>query len=110
MGTSALIVMMIAMMMMAEINRLNSERIPAYHQLDIRIDKKWFFEKWTFNVFFDVQNLYGYSIPGPPILDVVKDNSDNPVVDPNDPSRYQTTFLESDLGIFQPTLGVVVTF
>ncbi|MEM7654670.1 MAG: TonB-dependent receptor [Bacteroidota bacterium] len=93
-----------------DFNQLNSQRLGNYHQLDIRVDKKWFFEKWSLNLFFDLQNAYFYSIPGPDILDVVKADDDTPVVDPNDPSRYQTTFLQNDLGIFQPTLGIVVTY
>ncbi|MEO1450356.1 MAG: hypothetical protein AAFV07_12565 [Bacteroidota bacterium] len=91
-------------------NLLNTERIGAYHQLDMRVDKKWFFEKWSLNLFFDIQNVYGFSVPGPPILDVIRDDADQPLIDPNDPTRYQSRFLENDLGIFQPTLGVVVTY
>jgi hypothetical protein len=93
-----------------QISQLNSQRLNPYHQLDMRVDKKWFFDKWSFNLFFDIQNVYFLSIPGPSILDVVKDENDVPLVDPNDPSRYQTRFLENDLGIFQPTLGVIVTY
>lgn len=91
-------------------DQLNSERTRAYHQLDIRIDKKWFFDKWSFNLFFDMQNAYIYSIAGPPILDVVKNENGVPQVSTYDPSRYQTRFLENDLGIIQPTLGIVITY
>lgn len=90
--------------------RLNTERTAAYHQLDLRVDKKWFFKAWSLNLFFDIQNLYRLEIAGPPILDVLKDDNDRPISDPNDPSRYQVNFLENDLGIFQPTLGIVVTY
>ncbi len=93
-----------------DFNRLNTERLNTYHQLDVRIDKKWYFNTWSFNVFVDVQNLYAYSIPGPPILDVVKDENNIPLVDPVDPSRYQVRFLENNLSIFQPTLGIVITY
>ncbi|MEO0471452.1 MAG: TonB-dependent receptor [Bacteroidota bacterium] len=93
-----------------DFNLLNSQRIPAYHQLDFRIDKKWFFNKWSFNVFFDLQNAYGLEVPGPPFVDVVRDDNNQPVVDPNDPSRYQIRFIENGIGIFQPTLGIVVTY
>ncbi|MEM7370855.1 MAG: TonB-dependent receptor [Bacteroidota bacterium] len=91
-------------------DQLNSERTKAYHQLDIRIDKKWFFDKWSFNLYFDMQNAYVYSIAGPPILDVVKDEAGIPQVNTYDTSRYQTRFLENDLGIIQPTVGIVITY
>jgi hypothetical protein len=93
-----------------DFNRVNSERIGSFHQLDFRVDKKWFFNQWSLNLFFDFQNAYGYSIPGPPILNVVTDEDGVPQVNPNDPSRYQTYFLENAIGIIQPTLGIVVTY
>lgn len=91
-------------------NRLNSGRLAPYHQLDLRVDKKWFFDRWSLNLYFDMQNAYAYSIAGPATLNVELDENDAPVVDPNDPSRYKTYFIENSLGIFQPTLGIVVTY
>jgi TonB family protein len=37
---------------------LNSERIPEFHQLDLRIDKKWVFKSWMLRVYLDIQNIY----------------------------------------------------
>jgi TonB family protein len=34
------------------------DRLPAFHQLDVRIDKKWAFDHWLLNVYLDVQNVY----------------------------------------------------
>jgi len=97
-----------------DFRRLNSERIAAFSQLDARIDKKWFFKKWSFNLFIDVQNVYNSRIPGPPTLDVVRDEAGNPVplnIPGQDiPTRYQLNFLENNLGLVQPTLGIVVTY
>ncbi|MBW2458939.1 MAG: hypothetical protein JRI68_30855, partial [Deltaproteobacteria bacterium] len=36
----------------------NSERLPMFHQLDIRIDKAWPFEAWKLSTYLDVQNVY----------------------------------------------------
>jgi hypothetical protein len=91
-------------------SRLNSDRIPNFHQLDVRVDKKWFFQKWSLNLFLDIQNVYNKVVPGPPILDVVRDENSNYLIDPNDPSRYQTYLIENDLGLLQPTVGIVVTY
>jgi TonB family protein len=33
-------------------------RAPAFHQLDIRIDKRWVFDEWYFEAYLDVQNVY----------------------------------------------------
>ena len=91
-------------------NLLNTERIDPFHQLDLRIDKKWFYKKWSLNLYLDIQNTYGYQVPGPPILDVSRDDADNLISDPNDPSRYQTYFIEDNLGNIQPTIGIVITY
>lgn len=34
------------------------DRLPPFHQLDVRIDKKWAFDHWLLNVYLDVQNVY----------------------------------------------------
>jgi hypothetical protein len=32
--------------------------LPAFHQLDIRIDKRWKFQDWTLGAYLDVINAY----------------------------------------------------
>ncbi|MCP3137233.1 TonB-dependent receptor [Pyxidicoccus xibeiensis] len=36
----------------------NSERLPAFHQLDVRVDKTWVYERWSLNLFLDLTNAY----------------------------------------------------
>lgn len=38
-----------------ELNRL---RYPAYHRLDVRLDRRFLFNSWTLVVFFDLVNVY----------------------------------------------------
>ena len=38
--------------------RVNTLRNPLFHQLDIRIQKKWIFEGWRLAVFLDIRNAY----------------------------------------------------
>lgn len=35
------------------------ERLPVFHQLDLRIDKTWFFKNLSMVTYIDVQNIYG---------------------------------------------------
>jgi len=42
-----------------EYDLLNTERNGAFHQVDLRLDRKWFFDQWSLDVFMDVQNLTG---------------------------------------------------
>lgn len=41
----------------------NSERLPPFHQLDLRIDKTWIFNNWMFTAYLDVQNAYNHANP-----------------------------------------------
>lgn len=88
--------------------RLNSLRTGSAHNLDVRIDKKWFFQKWSLNLYLDIQNVYNFQADLAPFLDVVRDDQGNPVLDPNDPSRYQVRTIANPTGTILPTIGVVI--
>jgi hypothetical protein len=89
-------------------SRLNSERIDAFHQLDIRVDKKWFFENWNLNLFLDIQNVYNRETPLQPILDVQRDEAGNPIEDPANPGSYVPRFVNSSNGRILPSIGIIV--
>lgn len=89
---------------------VNSERLPLTHAMDIRIDKKWFFKKWSLNAYLDIQNLYGFEAVLPSYLSVVKDANGNPVTDPNNSSAYLTTKLPNTSGSLIPSIGIMIDF
>lgn len=35
-----------------------SERLPMFHQLDMRLDRRWQMKSWQFSIYLDVQNVY----------------------------------------------------
>ena len=35
-----------------------SERLPLFHQLDLRVDRVWKFKRWKFSAYLDLQNVY----------------------------------------------------
>ena len=41
----------------------NCSRLPLFHQLDLRLDKKFVFDSWLLNVYVDVQNAYNHGNP-----------------------------------------------
>lgn len=47
-------------------SRLNSLRLGNFSQLDLRIDKKWNFRRFTLDVFLDIQNALNTVNPAPP--------------------------------------------
>ncbi len=38
--------------------RVNSDRLPAFHQLDLRVDKNWIFKRLKAGLYLDVLNAY----------------------------------------------------
>jgi hypothetical protein len=42
-------------------------RLPAYHALDLRIDKEWTFRRGYLKLYLDVQDVYGRRVPEPAI-------------------------------------------
>jgi hypothetical protein len=87
---------------------VNSERISIYHQLDVRVDKKWYFKKWTLDVFLDIQNIYNRATQTKPALDVQRDAAGNPIVDPNNASLYLPKVIPQNNGFLQPAIGIIV--
>jgi hypothetical protein len=90
--------------------RLNSERTKAVHQMDMRIDKKWFFNRWNLNLYLDIVNLYNFAVEDRPNLTVVRNSEGQAVEDPEDATRYQLKYLENKIGNLIPSIGLVVAF
>jgi hypothetical protein len=42
---------------------LGSVRSANFHQLDVRMEKLWTFEKWRLSAYLDIQNIYNASNP-----------------------------------------------
>ncbi len=42
------------------IDAFNSVRFGPFHSLDLRVDKKWFFNDWTLITYVDIQNIYNH--------------------------------------------------
>ena len=89
-------------------SQLNQQRAGNYQQLDVRVDKKWYNKRWTLDLYFDIQNVYGYLTPLKPILDVQRDALGNPVVDPNNASQYLPNFIPNTNGTVLPSVGIIV--
>lgn len=89
-------------------SRLNQNRLGNFQQLDVRVDKKFFFNKFNLNLYFDVQNIFGTSVAGQPNLDVNLDDSGNPIV--RDNGLYDYSLLSNSLGTTLPSLGIILEF
>ena len=91
--------------------QVNSQRLDAFTQLDLRLDKTYSHKGWSLSWFLDLQNLASGDIPLMPYLTVVRDpDTKAPLLDPNDPTRYQMQLLRSDTGRTLPTIGMILEF
>ena len=85
-------------------DRLGSEKLDAFNQLDIRIDKKWFYKKIALDFFIEIQNALANANPQPPTYGLSRDTSGMPV---NPRSLFQIPLEE---GSVIPSFGVVIDF
>lgn len=88
---------------------LNTERIGVSHQIDVRVDKKWYFKKWSLNLYFDLRNVYGNAV-GLPALVLDEDVNGEPQVNPAQPDSYLLKQITTGSGTPLPTIGVIVQF
>lgn len=91
-------------------SRFNSERLKAFHQLDLRVDKQYFFKGWSLMLYADVQNVYNHQADQPEILLRESDSGGNPVIDPLDPQKYKLKSISGSSGTVLPTIGVIIEF
>jgi len=90
-------------------SQLNSQRFKPFHQLDMRIDKKLFFEKWSLMLYVDIQNVYNFKGEQQPYLVRQTDTDGNYILTDND-LRYSLESIASTAGTVLPTIGIMLEF
>ncbi len=82
----------------------NALRLPSTNQLDIRIDKEFYFKKFVLNLYVDVQNVLNKKTASTPIYTNLDENGEV-MIDPENPERYQLRTIQNLGGTVLPTLG-----
>ncbi|MFW5644974.1 MAG: TonB-dependent receptor, partial [Bacteroidota bacterium] len=93
-------------------DRFNMERLDAFHQLDIRIDKEIFLRNISLNFYIDVQNVYNFKAEQQTVLTLDED-ADPLIINPEAPIEQQRYALEAIAitgGTVLPTFGIIVQF
>ncbi len=90
-------------------NQINALRLGSFHQLDIRVDKKFFFKKWSLMLYLDVQNLYNFKAKQQDYIVREKDANGNYLLTDGD-SRYVLKSVSSESGTVLPTIGLMIEF
>jgi hypothetical protein len=91
-------------------SKFNSLRLKAFHQLDLRVDKQYFYTGWSLMLYADIQNVYDFKADQPPILIRETDSNKLPLTDPSDPFRYSLKYISNVSGTVLPTIGVIIEF
>ena len=84
--------------------RLGEEKLETFSQLDIRVDKKWNYNQFSLNIFFEVQNILGQSIPRPNEYGLSRDMSGNLT------TPLSLSLINQDTSTSIPSIGIVVDF
>ncbi len=85
-------------------SRLGDDKLEIFSQLDIRLDKKWNFEKFALNLFIEAQNVLSQNNPSPPDYGLNRDPS-GMIVQPR-----SLAIIEQEAGQVIPGIGVVIDF
>ena len=86
----------------------NQSRLDPYYQIDLRVDKDFYFRKWTLGLYVDLQNVTFSKIRQPDAY-----LSTGEIVNPEDlpaDQRYALEILELWSGTIVPAIGVTVEF
>lgn len=88
--------------------RYNEERLPAFTQVDIRIDKTFYLKRCMLGFYIDLQNIAGSKLKQADVLmstGVIK-NPDAPITE----QRYVMKSLKQESGTLLPTLGITFEY
>lgn len=97
-------------------NQFNTMRLPSFNSLDVRIDKKWNFDKWALDIYVDVTNVYGSVQPQYPQYTFARtqDNTAFATTDgqpvKQDGSNAVPYVIKKSQPIIIPTLGFILAF
>ncbi|NPD45323.1 MULTISPECIES: TonB-dependent receptor [unclassified Lentimicrobium] len=88
---------------------INTLRYDPFHQLDLRIDKNYFFDNWSLMVYLDIQNVYNFKVAGQDYV-IREKNPDGSYMTTNNGQDYVLQSVANESGTVLPTVGIMVKF
>lgn len=89
-------------------SQYNSQYLGIFNQLDARVDKEFYFNKFALKIYLDLQNITNFKYNAGDVL-----VSTGTIVNPQDPyseQRYQMKTIALTEGTILPTLGITIEF
>ena len=91
-------------------DRYNGARLDPFHQLDLRVDKSYYFNKFSLGFYLDIQNAYAFESSNAPRLIQARDENGQPRLQGTEPERYELNELQTTSGTLLPSIGVILEF
>jgi outer membrane receptor for ferrienterochelin and colicin len=89
--------------------QLNGLRYDAFHQLDLRVDKNFFFDRWSLMLYLDIQNAYNFKSTGQDFI--IRERAENGAFKTAaDNTEYILNSVPNESGTLLPTVGIMVKF
>ena len=88
--------------------KYNEMRLDPYYQIDLRVDKNFYFQKWALGFYIDLQNVTFSKIDQPDVW-----LSTGVVTNPDkiaEEQRYELEMLELTSGTIIPAIGMTLEF
>lgn len=90
-------------------SQFNSLRLKSFNQLDLRIDKSFYFKKWSLMIYLDVQNVLNFKADSPDILiNTQPDGSIIKYTDGAGQQRYDLRSVPFQSGTVLPAIGIMI--
>ena len=90
-------------------DKYNTLRLSDFNQLDIRVDKAFYFKKWSLMFYIDIQNVLNLKAVQPDILvNTLPDGTVKTFVDPQGNLRYVLRTIPNFAGTIVPAIGIMV--
>lgn len=96
-------------------DEFNTLRYGNFQQLDIRVDKQYYFNKWSLILYVDIQNVYNFRAEEQDIVTNLTENGELNI-DPStanlpyDEQLYILRRLPNESANVLPTIGIIVEF
>ncbi len=87
-------------------SRYNTERLSTFAQLDVRVDKNFYFNRWMLGLYLDLQNVTKSVLKQPDVL-MSTGVIENPEAAPAE-QRYRMKYIKQESGTLLPTIGVTL--
>lgn len=91
-------------------NQINAKRFKPFHQLDLRVEKRFLMKKSDLRIYLDIQNVYNFKSEDLPRITNL-DKQGQKMIDPNNPTHYLLREIPSEgSGTVLPTIGLIFNF